>query len=86
MQEHSTKVFHDLVNSLASFIQSLYSAAGQQASTGSPPHSPSSSNASFIQNANANLSGNGNQSVSGFQYHGVWLPLVKLPAGKAKPV
>lgn len=88
MQEHSTKVFHDLVNSLASFIQSLYSGAGQQSSSSvTPPHSPSSPPGSASQSSSGNTPANtGVSPVPGFQYHGVWLPLVKLPAGQAKPV
>ena len=86
MQEHSTKVFHDLVNSLASFIQSLYSGAGQQTSTATPTHSHSSQPAPPAQSASGSPVANGNTPVPGFHYHGVWLPLVKLPSGEAKPV
>ena len=86
MQEHSTKVFHDLVNSLASFIQSLYSAAGQQTSSVTPPHTPSSQSAPPIHSTPGNTAANGGTPVPGFHYHGVWLPLVKLPSGQAKPV
>ena len=88
MQEHSTKVFHDLVNSLASFIQSLYSGAGQQTSASStPPHSPSSPLTPTSHQSPANTGSNsGSLPTPGFHYHGVWLPLVKLPAGQAKPV
>ena len=86
MQEHSTKVFHDLVNSLASFIQSLYSAAGQQSSSVTPPHTPSSQSPHPSQSTQGNTTANGGTPVPGFHYHGVWLPLVKLPSGQAKPV
>ena len=86
MQEHSTKVFHDLVNSLASFIQSLYSGAGQQTSSVAPPHTPSSQSAPLVPSNPGNSGANGGAPVPGFHYHGVWLPLVKLPSGQAKPV
>ena len=86
MQEHSTKVFHDLVNSLATFIQSLYSGAGQQSSSVTPPHTPSSQSAPPTLSSPGSSAANGSAHVPGFHYHGVWLPLVKLPSGQAKPV
>lgn len=86
MHEHSTKVFHDLVNSLASFIQSLFSGAGQQTSSSTPPHSVSSHSIPLTQSPQEIAINTEGKLTTGFHYHGVWLPFVKLPSGHAKPV
>jgi len=92
MQEHSTRIFHDMVNALTSFTQGLF--------TSQTTHS-SSQNASHLASANTiqtpssapppsvvALSAMGGVTPQpGFSYRGSWIPLNVMPVyGQAKPV
>ncbi|XP_031571220.1 protein MON2 homolog isoform X2 [Actinia tenebrosa] len=92
MQEHSTKIFHNIVNALSSFIQSLFT---NQLSHGTGPSSSSSPSGNTIQTSSSApppsvmaLSTMGGVTPQpGFLYRGAWVPLTVTPvSGQAKPV
>nr|CAB3263902.1 protein MON2 homolog [Phallusia mammillata] len=75
MQPHSTKIFHNLVSSLGSFIQNIFI----QAQT-------TPSNLQLGQQEAQNGSSNGMTTQLNFEYHGIILPLVSLPTGTSNSV
>lgn len=86
MQEHSTKIFKDIVNALGGFIQNAFNG------------SSSSSNIANVNNTavvsvSQAVSSNPTSSVAsslqqgGFLYRGLWIPLSVRPLpGTAKPI
>ncbi|KAJ7331268.1 Endocytosis and vacuole integrity protein [Desmophyllum pertusum] len=93
MQEHSTRIFHDMVNALTSFTQGLF--------TNQTSWNSSSLNATHVPSANTiqtpssapppsvvALSAMGGITPQpGFSYRGAWIPLAVMPVyGQAKPV
>jgi hypothetical protein len=92
MQEHSTKIFHSIVNALSSFIQSLFTS---QISHGTGPSSGSNPSSNTIQTSSSApppsvmaLSTMGGVTPQpGFLYRGAWVPLTVMPvSGQAKSV
>jgi len=92
MQEHSTKIFHSIINALSSFIQSRFT---NQTSHGTGPSSGSGPVGATIQTSSSAptpsvlaLSAMGGVTPQpGFLYQGAWVPLAVMPvAGQAKSV
>lgn len=92
MQEHSTRIFHDLVNALTSFTQSLLTNQTVHSAAEKASHLPS---ATTIQTSSSApppsvvaLSAMGGVTPQpGFAYRGTWIPLSVMPAyGQAKAV
>ncbi|XP_060847861.1 protein MON2 homolog isoform X2 [Rhopalosiphum padi] len=91
---HSTKIFRDIIDSLAGYVQSLFNPA-MVVSGGS-----SMNNAAMMATANAALQGQSPTVLAGmpvgpgvspqpgfFGRNGVWLPVViQLPTGQAKSI
>ena len=92
MQEHSTRIFHDMVNALTSFTQGIFTNLSMHSSSQNTAHLPS---ANTIQTPSSApppsvvaLSAMGGVTPQpGFSYRGAWIPLSVLPVlGQAKPV
>ncbi|EDO31510.1 predicted protein [Nematostella vectensis] len=92
MQEHSTKIFHGIINALSSFIQSVFTS---QTSHGGSSGNSSSSGSNTIQTSSSAsppsvmaLSTMGGVTPQpGFLYRGAWVPLTVMPvSGQAKSV
>ena len=92
MQEHSTRIFHDMVNALTSFTQGIFTNLSMHSSSQNTAHLPS---ANTIQTPSSApppsvvaLSAMGGVTPQpGFSYRGAWIPLSVLPIlGQAKPV
>ncbi|KAK3700698.1 hypothetical protein QZH41_015645 [Actinostola sp. cb2023] len=92
MQEHSTKIFHNIINALSSFIQSLFTS---QTSHGTGPSSGSGPMGATIQTSSSAptpsvlaLSAMGGVTPQpGFLYQGAWIPLTVMPvSGQAKSI
>ncbi|PFX29349.1 Protein MON2-like [Stylophora pistillata] len=92
MQEHSTRIFHDMVNALTSFTQGIFTNLSLHSSSQNTAHLPS---ANTIQTPSSApppsvvaLSAMGGVTPQpGFSYRGAWIPLSVMPVlGQAKPV
>lgn len=92
MQEHSTRIFHDMVNALTSFTQGLFTSQVTHSFSEKGAHLPS---ANTIQTPSSApppsvvaLSAMGGVTPQpGFSYRGAWIPLAVMPVyGQAKPV
>ena len=84
LQEHSTKVFHEICLALEIFIQSMFSKEAANLTASSLLSSPQ-------QSANQNTAhSQGTEKATqqrGFSYKGVWVPINSIPpSGISKPV
>ncbi|RXG68969.1 Protein MON2-like protein [Armadillidium vulgare] len=86
MKPHSTKIFQDIVNSLGSFVQSLFVAPQSnplQTMNSQNPNNSQSQSPSLLAGLPV---GPGVSPQPAFFYRGIYLPLcVNLPTGHAKP-
>ena len=92
MQEHSTRIFHDMVNALTSFTQGLFtsqvthsfSEKGAHLASANTIQTPSSAPPPSVVALSAM---GGVTPQPGFSYRGAWIPLSVMPVyGQAKPV
>ncbi|EDV29746.1 uncharacterized protein TRIADDRAFT_19890 [Trichoplax adhaerens] len=86
MQEHSTKIFKDIVNALGGFIQSVFNGSSNSSSISGPSGAVVVNVSQAVSNSPTSSVGNSTQQ-GGFLYRGLWIPLNIRPLpGIAKPV
>ncbi|XP_065066543.1 protein MON2 homolog isoform X1 [Rhopilema esculentum] len=87
LQEHSTKVFHEICLALEIFIQSMFS---KEAANLTASSLMSTQQSSTNQNTAFHSSSNTSDKMTqqpGFSYKGVWIPIGSIPpSGISKPV
>lgn len=92
MQEHSTRIFHEMVNALTSFTQGLFTSQVTHSSSEKGSHQPGTNTIQTPSSAPppsvVALSAMGGVTPQpGFSYRGAWIPLAVMPVhGQAKPV
>lgn len=92
MQEHSTRIFHDMVNALTSFTQSLFTNQTMHSASERASHLPGANTIQTPSSAPppsvvALSTMGGVTPQPGFSYRGTWIPLSVMPTyGQAKAV